>query len=550
MGSLVLNFKRTFSFMKGHYTKYSLGIIGMTVMRCSAALLQAYLLNVFLKAGRHDSILEIFKMFIWLIAYVAIIMLILPIFQFWFNGQAKYGHGNINKAIYHKYGDLKVNYFEKNHSGKILSLILNDTWLIATIFMRHFRRVIAAIITIIVYLIPMFVMDYRITTILLVISIITMFVNVKTAAWVKKITKVSQEKAEDMTVEMSNMITGMSVIRIYNMYSQMKENFKKSNKNVANQELKRARILSGLSAYNHLIYMVNIVLFLIFGSILVANGLSSFANIIAIMSLQTALDANFKELGEYYPHLINSLAASERVFDFLDIDNEKKQYEMERIENAEYIQFKDIDFAYEGNTEKVFEKYNLSIKEGESVALVGESGCGKSTLVKLLLGFYEIGSGAIAVSGKNVADMSVFELRNLISYVPQEPELYNVTIMENIRYGKPGASDEEVMQAAQKANADEFINGLPDGFNTVLGEQGTGLSGGQRQRIAIARALLKDAPIIIFDEATSALDNDTESKINDSISNLKDKTLIIIAHRESAIKNVDRIVRIENIKRI
>ncbi len=185
---------------------------------------------------------------------------------------------------------------------------------------------------------------------------------------------------------------------------------------------------------------------------------------------------------------------------------------------------------------------NLQIKKGEHVALVGESGCGKSTLVKLLLGLYEIQGGGISVAGKNVCDIEVEDLRSLLSYVPQEPELYHVSVMENIRYGKVTATDKEVVEAAKRANADTFIRELPDGYHTIIGEQGDNLSGGQRQRIAIARAFLKDAPILIFDEATSALDNETERRINESIEMCRDKTVIVIAHRESALQNLDRVI--------
>lgn len=543
MKEIIRNLKHTFVFMKGHYIKYSLGIIGMTFMRCTAALLQAYLLQLFLKIGKTDSLLQIAGMFGLLILYVAIIMLLLPIFQFWFNGQAKYGHGSVNKAVYHKFGNLKMQYFEEKHSGKLLSFILNDTWLVAAIFMRHFRRVAASIITIIIYLIPMFVLDYRVTMVLLIISIAFMAVNVKMAAKVKQITKKLQEKVSDVTVIMSNIIAGMSVIRIYQMQKNIIAQFKKENGEVSTLEKKRAGMLSLLSSYQYVMYVLKIVLFLFIGSILVEKGFSSFANILAIMSLQVALDENFNELGMYYPQLINGLAATERVYEFLATKEEARVYTMQPVKEAAYIDFCNLTFAYEEG-KNVFTNFNLKIKKGEHVALVGESGCGKSTLVKLLLGLYEIQGGGISVAGRNVCDIEVEELRSLFSYVPQEPELYHVSVMENIRYGKITATDKEVVEAAKRANADTFIRELPDGYNTIIGEQGDNLSGGQRQRIAIARAFLKDAPILIFDEATSALDNETERRINESIEVCRDKTVIIIAHRESALQNLDRVIEV------
>ncbi|MCM1224008.1 MAG: ABC transporter ATP-binding protein/permease [Lachnospiraceae bacterium] len=549
MRELVTNFKNTFVFMKGHRVKYSCGIIGMTVMRCTAALLQAYLLQLFLKEGRVDSLMQIAGILLMLIIYVLIIMLVLPVFQFWFNGQAKFGHGSVNKAIYHKYGDLKMKYFEEEHSGKLMSLILNDTWSIAAVFMRHFRRVAAAVITILVYLVPMFVLDYRITSMLLVISTVSMLVNVKMAAKIKAITKDAQERNSDLTVILGNMIAGMSVIRIYQMQQKMMEQFSTANRQLSATERERAKMLCLLSVWQYAQYVLNLVLFLFIGSILVQRGLSSYANILAIMSLQTALDENFNELGTYYPQFINGFAATERVYEFLETEEEPKtcsSTNAQSVDNSAYIDFGNVTFSYDGEN-NVLEDFNLQVKEGEHVALIGESGCGKSTLMKLLLGLYEIQNGSIYIAGQSISHMTLEQLRQIISYVPQEAELFHVSVMENIRYGKAGATDEEVIEAAKKANADTFIRELEKGYDTIIGEQGDNLSGGQCQRIAIARAFLKDAPILIFDEATSALDNETEHKINESIEVCGDKTIIVVAHRESALRNVDRIIDLTNL---
>ncbi len=548
MRGLATNFKNTFVFMKGHRVKYSLGIVGMTVSRCTAALLQAYLLQLFLKEGRADSLWQIAAMFLMLVIYVLIIMLVLPVFQFWFNGQAKYGHGSVNKAVYHKFGNLKMQYFEEKHSGRLMSLILYDTWSIATVFMRHFRRVVAAIITILVYLVPMFVLDYRITAILLVISTVSMTVNVRVAAKLKAATKEAQERNADLTVVLGNMIAGMSVIRIYQMHRKMMEQFSRANGQLCDAERKRTRILCRLSVWQYVQYVLNLVLFLFIGSVLVQRGLSTYADILAIMSLQTALDENFNELGTYYPQFINGFAATERVTEFLETKEESQTGHSADAQSAEspaYIEFRNVTFSYDGRN-NVLTDFSLQIKEGEHVTLVGESGCGKSTLTKLLLGLYEIQDGSIFAAGQNISRMTLDQLRRLFAYVPQEPELFHVSVMENIRYGKVGASDEEVIAAAKEANADAFIRELAEGYDTIIGEQGDNLSGGQRQRIAIARALLKNAPILIFDEATSALDNETERRINEGIEAYGNKTVIVVAHRESALRNMDRIIDLTN----
>jgi ATP-binding cassette subfamily B protein len=210
------------------------------------------------------------------------------------------------------------------------------------------------------------------------------------------------------------------------------------------------------------------------------------------------------------------------------------------------VEFKDVCFDYGGQSNTLFTALNLLIKPGEKVGLVGPSGGGKTTITKLLLRFMDIESGEILIDGQTIANVRQDDLRSKIAYVPQDTLMFHRSIMENIRYSKPGASDEEVVAAAKKANADDFIQGLPHGYDTLVGERGIKLSGGQRQRVAIARAILKDAPILILDEATSSLDSESEVLIQAALKELMShKTTIVIAHRLSTIQRMDRIVVLE-----
>ena len=209
------------------------------------------------------------------------------------------------------------------------------------------------------------------------------------------------------------------------------------------------------------------------------------------------------------------------------------------------IEFQDIGFSYTdgGAKTSVFDDFNLEIEPGQRVGLVGVSGSGKTTLTKLLLRLSDIQDGKILVDGQNVADVTQQSLRRQIAYVPQEPLLFHRTIEENISYGRPGSAHDEIVQAAKNANALEFIESLPQGFDTLTGERGVKLSGGQRQRIAIARAMLIDAPILVLDEATSALDSESEATVQDALGKLmKGRTTIVVAHRLSTVANLDRIV--------
>jgi ATP-binding cassette subfamily B protein len=220
--------------------------------------------------------------------------------------------------------------------------------------------------------------------------------------------------------------------------------------------------------------------------------------------------------------------------------------EKNRIKQG-YIQFVDVNFTHDGAGGILFEKLNVEIKPGEKVGLVGHSGSGKTTFMRLMLRFNDIDGGEILIDGQNIAHIAQDDLRKSIAYVPQEPIMFHRSLLENINYGRQDATKEEVIQAAKMAHAHDFILQLPEGYNTLVGERGVKLSGGQRQRIAIARAMLKDAPILVLDEATSALDSDSEVLIQDSLWKLMEgRTAIVIAHRLSTIQKMDRIIVLED----
>jgi ATP-binding cassette subfamily B protein len=215
--------------------------------------------------------------------------------------------------------------------------------------------------------------------------------------------------------------------------------------------------------------------------------------------------------------------------------------------NKGSIRFNNVTFAHPGSNESLFEKFSLTVDAGEQIGLVGHSGSGKTTLTKLLLRFTDIDAGSITIDDQDISKVTQVSLRKNIAYVPQEPMLFHRSLRENIAYGKPGASDKEILKAAKQANALEFIDKLPEGLDTMVGERGVKLSGGQRQRIVIARAILKNAPILLLDEATSALDSESEKLIQDALEKLmKGRTSIVIAHRLSTIAKLDRIVVLED----
>ena len=251
-----------------------------------------------------------------------------------------------------------------------------------------------------------------------------------------------------------------------------------------------------------------------------------------------------KKLINFVEQYQNGMTGFKRFIDIMNVEQEKEKdnaVELEKVEGN--ISFENVCFSYEDEDEKVLDKITLSIEKGKMLALVGPSGGGKTTFCNLIPRFYDVDNGDIRIDGKSIYDIKLDSLRKNIGVVQQEVFLYTGTIKENIKYGKQDASDEEVIEAAKKANIHEFIMGLKDGYDTYIGERGIKLSGGQKQRISIARVFLKNPPILILDEATSALDNVTEYLIQKSLEDLcKNRTTIVVAHRLSTIKNADEII--------
>ena len=268
------------------------------------------------------------------------------------------------------------------------------------------------------------------------------------------------------------------------------------------------------------------------------------ANVVFLYSISNSLLSNVWTINHILRRVNRAFGDAKEMVGILDLPYiiDDKTDRPLQVGEAK-IEFDHVSFNHEKQKEKLFSDFNLEIQPGKSVGLVGVSGSGKSTLTKLLLRFADVKKGAIYIDGQDIRDVTQRSLRDAIAYVPQESSLFHRSVFENIAYGRPNATDEEVYEAARLANADEFIAGLPDGYDTLVGERGVKLSGGQRQRIAIARAILKDAPILVLDEATSALDSESEALIQEALSNLMEgRTAIVVAHRLSTIAGLDKIV--------
>jgi len=284
------------------------------------------------------------------------------------------------------------------------------------------------------------------------------------------------------------------------------------------------------------------------GGHLVISGSMRLGNLVAFLLYTVTVAGAIAALSGMYAELMEALGASRRIFELLEAESEVHEstnpVPLDRVEGT--VVFENVGFRYGDRDVEVLIDVDLEVKPGEVVALVGPSGAGKTTLVQLIPRFFDITEGRVLIDGTDVRDVRLRDLRSHMAAVPQETQLFSGSITENLRVGKPDATDEELVTAAEAANAHDFITAFPDGYETIVGERGIKLSGGQRQRVAIARAILKDPRILILDEATSSLDTESEAVVQEALDGLmKGRTTLVIAHRLSTVRNADRILALD-----
>ncbi len=471
-----------------------------------------------------------------------------------YNIEGRIGAGKVEKLVFSKAMRLPMSYYEKNHSSDFMSRLIFDTQKASDIYTSRLRRLLSALISTVVYLIPMFYFSWELTLCLIGISLFSFVINSLFASPIKKAGKQLSDKNNKMLEKLTSILSGMELIKIFPVRSRLSKEYENANKEYFHIQKRTNQLSAGLECLNSMFDLIGALAFLGLGIWFVSLGRINLGELTALYTLYGAFRNVFLEIGQYLPQMMNCIANAEKIFEFLDMEEEPEQWTVKDYKNNDIrtvksrdnvmLSVQNISFSY-NKDRKVLDNFSMEIEKGSVVAVVGESGCGKSTLVKLLLGFYPIEKGSMYVDGKEYHELTLKEIREKISYVPQEPYLYETTIAKNISYGKYGASRDEIITAAKAANAHDFIVKLPDGYDTVLGERGNTLSGGEKQRIAIARAIIRNAPVIILDEATSALDNESESLIQEAIKVLKGgRTILTIAHRPSSIAAADTVVHL------
>lgn len=529
---------------------YSLAILGMTVFSALFDVIASLLTRQIFNVALSGDLSGFYKTLV-----IGIIVGIFAVVgsrtcQYFYNMEAKRGYANMQKRVFVKAMKFPMSYYDNHHSGELLSTLLYDTDRATEIYTSRLRRVVAPILAVSVYIIAMLTMNIWMTMALILLNILLFLINSVIVKPMKRVGKELSEKNSFMTEKLSNMIDGIETCKIYDTHSIVAKKYIKANEEYVKIQYKKMILTGLLSMLNVGFDLFCSLMFLVIGIIFIQSKMAKIGDVAAIFTMYGALSERFLQLGKYFPELMNCIAYAGKLFTFFDRKEEKDDFDFKsnlqresalNLNTTDAICLENVSFAY--NTDKILDGVSLTIPKGKNVALVGESGCGKSTVGKLLLGFYPIISGRIYYFGKLFEELGLDEVRKLIAYVPQEPYLFSITIKENIKYGRLDATDEEIINAAKLANAHEFIMKQENGYDTIIKNRGLSLSGGERQRIAIARAILKNAPIILMDEATSALDNSSELLIQQSIDNIKTgKTIITIAHRPSTINSADLIL--------
>lgn len=454
---------------------------------------------------------------------------------------------DIRSTVYKHVIKMSPTFFEVTRTGEVLSRLTTDTTLVQSVFGAGLSIALRSLFSVIGCLIMLFVTSSKLTFMIIVLVPVVVLPILLYSRKVRRLSRANQDRMADSSSIADESLNAMYVVQAFTLERFLGKRFSDSVEETfkaARQRLQVSSILTGtiiLTVFGAMVFVLWI------GAHAVVDGAMTPGTLGQFLLYATFLAASTTSLGEVWNDIQRAAGAMERLMELLYVDPEIKAPDNAVAMPAEgrgHIQIEDICFNYPSRPNmKSLEHFSLEIKPGETVALVGPSGAGKSTVFQLLLRFYDPQSGKILIDGVDIKQADPIEVRQRIAIVPQDTVLFATTAMENIRYGKPEASDEEVKTAARAAIADEFIERQPEAYETFLGEKGIRLSGGQQQRIAIARAILKNPPIMLLDEATSALDSESERLVQEALDHLmQDHTTLVIAHRLSTVMKADRIV--------
>ena len=450
---------------------------------------------------------------------------------------------DIRIALYSQMVQLPMTFFDKRRTGELISRITADVSMLQDTFSVTLAELFRQIITLIAGVIFLMVTTPKLTLFMLATFPILIIIAMIFGKFIRKLSKQTQDELAAANVIVEETLHSIMTVKSFVGEEYESNRYRKGLNQVVKVALKAAGFRGAFISFIIFALFGGIVAVMWYGATLVASGDMSIGDLVSFVLYTTFIGGSIAGLGDIYGQIQKAIGSSERVLEILQEAPEISSANFQIVPVKGNIQFKNVRFTYPTRPEvEVLKNINLNIPAGEKVALAGHSGAGKSTIIQLLLKFYPVQNGEVEIDGKALQDWNLKQLRSNIGIVPQEVLLFGGSIRENIAYAKPDATEEEIINAAKKANAWQFIKKFPEGMDTKVGERGVKLSGGQRQRVAIARAILKDPAILILDEATSSLDAESESLVQEALDELmKNRTTIIIAHRLSTIRKVDSI---------
>lgn len=454
-----------------------------------------------------------------------------------------------NEAYVHLH-KLPMSFFKNEKTGNLISKITNDVNVVQTSVSAVFLNLVREPLTILVFLGIAMSISLHLT----LFSFVILPVSLVIIGWIglklRKQSGILQSKMADITNILQETISGVKIVKAFGMENYENRKFKKETHKFFKLSLKMVRVRNAAAPITEFLsVIVGVVIIFYGGQLVLLDGTMRASEFLTFLFAIFQLMPPIKELSSVNNRIQESSAAADRVFEILDTEPNIKSEPgaVSKTDFSKSIDFIGVGYRYEDSEADVLKDINFEVNRGDIIALVGSSGAGKTTLVDLIPRFYDPTEGHIEIDGLDIRKIKLEDLRKMMGIVTQETVLFNETVANNIAYGLDDYKDNDVVEAAKAANAHDFILNLPKSYNTIIGERGTKLSGGQRQRISIARALLKNPPIMIFDEATSALDNESEILVQEAIDRLMyQRTTFVIAHRLSTIRNANRILVLDN----
>ena len=563
--------KRFLSYMGKNSFTYWFILIATLIIESFLQILYSYVTKRTINAIEFQNI-ELFRTAVIASVIIVILKCLFPYLRYFQIRLVRKMVYELKLKLYEKLLSMNMDFFKSTHSADAIKTLNWDANSLKDSWFSHIYWVLGKMVMVVSAIITMCFYSPILMGISLIICAFTAFVSVKINKSIKKYAKMVQKKSTKLSILLSNIISGFVTLKMSSGARIVLNHFYEESEEAFQLEKSRVMVEASFEMAAFLLGVIGSFGTIIAGTVLVSEGTLDFGTVMAVVTLQMSVSNAMQRLGGSISALTTSIVRASHVFDFMELDMEEQinrltgenpGKEVFKGESSDVfgkgqpvLEISDLQFSYNDN-DKLKDKSKdcaelccgkMQIRAGEKIMLTGESGCGKSTLLKLIQGFYPVENEKITIGGKDINEYELDELRNIIAYVPQDSYLFEGTIAENIAFGWNGEnvpSMDMIIAAAKEAYADKFIEHLPDGYNTKVTAGGTNLSGGQRQRIAIARAFMKNSPIVLMDEPSSALDTYSENVLLKAMKELlENKTVIMVSHRMTGMDKFERVVRI------